>query len=910
MGGQYEDDSAVAHLAAIVESSADAIISTSLDGTIVSWNAGAERLYGYPAGEVGGRSISLLLPDGHADELSWLLEHVAGCGHADHIDTVHRRSDGSLTDVSLTLSSVRNSRGQLVGVSIIARDVGEQMRAERELAQARVDIDRFYDLALEVMVIVNPDGYFVQVNRAFEETLGYRREELMARPVLEFLHPDDVGRTLDVRAKKDMSGSVVAFENRLRHKDGSYRWLLWSATVAEDGLAYATARDVTHLKQMEKELRESREQALAASRLKSEFVANMSHEIRTPLNGVVSMSELLMDSGLTAEQHEYAHVAMTSAEALMGVVDDILDFSKIEAGKLDIVAEEYSIEATLTEVCEIVRVKARERGLSLTQSIAPTVPALVHGDSHRVRQVLLNLLANAVKFTTEGEVVARIARQEPDDLLRFEVSDTGIGIDETTREHLFQPFCQADATTTRRYGGSGLGLCIAKQLVDLMGGEIGVESTAGQGSTFWFTLPCRPGTGTAVNRTTGDLTGIRALVVNDSPPDEHGLERQLAAWGMSPASARDSGSALDLLDQAAADGKPFAVMLIDEQAPTTDGLQLARRIKASARLRSTRLVLLSSRLVAPLHARQAGIDAAVAQPFAPSRLYDELVSVLSRSNRMFESPARTGDAPETSAGRVLVAEDNEINQLAARRVLQKLGYTVDIAHDGREAIAMAAQTDYAAVFMDCQMPEMDGYTATAIIRRRDDAGAHVPIVAMTAHTMHGDREKCLSAGMDDYIAKPIRLAELSRVLSRLVSNGDGPAPGGVGTPRPCDWPHAVETDSEDSLIDESVVRDMLSDGGREAGLLDVFLRASHDRVRELAGAVAAADGVRAAQVAHSLKGSCATFGARRMASIAARLGGLEGLPLLQESESVVGELSSALAATELALVEIAGTESA
>jgi two-component system, sensor histidine kinase and response regulator len=296
---------------------------------------------------------------------------------------------------------VIDSRGEVTGASTIARDVSEQRRAERELAQARIDIDRFYDLALDVMAIGNADGYFVQVNRAFEQTLGYTREELLARPVLEFVHPDDVQRTLEVRASKDKGGSVVAFENRYRHKDGSYRWLLWSATVMEDGLTYATARDVTDRKRMEKELHESREQALAASRLKSEFVANMSHEIRTPLNGVVSMSELLIDSDLTPEQQEYAHVAMTSAEALMRVIDDILDFSKIEAGKLDIVDEEYSIEATLADVCDIVGLKAREKSLELTRSISREVPDAVCGDSNRVRQVLLNLLTNAVKFTSE-----------------------------------------------------------------------------------------------------------------------------------------------------------------------------------------------------------------------------------------------------------------------------------------------------------------------------------------------------------------------------------------------------------------------------------------------------------------------------------------------------------------------------
>jgi two-component system, sensor histidine kinase and response regulator len=904
-------DGAAAHLAAIVESSADAIISTSLDGTIISWNRGAQRLYGYCEDEANGRPISLLLPDGEADELAWLLDHVGEDGHIDHFDTVRRHRDGSLVDVSLSVSPIRDLGGHIVGVSTIARDVTEQMRAERELAQARIDIDRFYDLALDVMAIANGDGYFIQVNRAFEEALGYSRQELMARPLLEFIHPDDLERTLELRASKNTAGSVGAFENRYRRKDGSYRWLLWSATATEDGLTYATARDVTHHKQMEKDLRESREQALAASRLKSEFVANMSHEIRTPLNGVVSMSELLMDSGLTAEQHEYAHVAMTSAEALMRVVDDILDFSKIEAGKLDIVEEEYSIEATLADVCEIVGVKAHAKGLKLTPTIAATVPDVVCGDSNRVRQVLLNLLTNAVKFTSEGEVVMRVAREscgDVGDVLRFEVSDTGIGIDESTRERLFQPFSQADPTTTRRYGGSGLGLCIAKQLVELMGGDIDVRSVPGDGSTFWFTLPCRPGTEVIANRSTRDLTGIRVLVVDDNVPRRQSLERQLAAWGMNPASAPDGGSAIEVLDTAAAAGTPFEVMLIDMQIPGMDGLELARRTKASARLRSTRLLLLSSTLVTPRDAARAGVDAVLAKSPAQSKLYNELVSALSRTNRTFKPSRPADEANGTPAGRVLVAEDNEINQLAARRVLQKLGYTVDIAHDGRSAIEMTVHTDYAAVLMDCQMPEIDGYAATAMIRRREGAGPRTPIIAMTAHTMHGDREKCLAAGMDDYLAKPIRLAELSHVLTRVVAGGDLEDALRAGDVNDCNRSFHANRIDQDAPVDESVVQEMLSDGGREAGLLDVFVSASQARLRELAEAVAAADGLAAARTAHSLKGSCATFGASRMARIAARLGGLEGDALLLEAESVLAELRSALVATEVAIGTLAAAD--
>jgi len=1022
------------HLAALVESSVDAIISETLDGRILSWNPGAERLYGYSEAEVRGKSISLLVPEGQADELPWLLERVAQGGHVDHFETVRRRRDGTLVDVLLTMSPMRDADGLVVGVSTIERDVSEQRRAERELAQARLDMDRFFDLELHLMAIVNTDGCFVQVNRAVEKTLGYTREELLGRAWSDLIHPDDLERTLQVLAQGANDRAVVGFENRYRHRDGSYRWLLWSATAIEDGLTYATARDVTdrkriekalldaeellalsfehsplgmtltapngrvlrlnrafaemlgssveglladrdltkfthpedrsldeaelrsllsgeadvsqwekrytrsdgrivwaevsvsllrredgsprHLvsqvedissrKQMEIELRDSRERALEASRLKSEFVANMSHEIRTPLNGVVCMSELLLDSTLSAEQREYAQIAMTSAEALMRVINDILDFSKIEAGKLDILDEDFSIEAALADVCEIVGINAHEKGLELAIAIEEDVPNVVRGDANRVKQVLLNLLGNAVKFTARGEVIARVGVQPTDahgDELRFEVSDTGIGIDETSRAQLFQPFSQADPTTTRKYGGSGLGLCIAKQLVELMGGEIGARSAPGKGSTFWFTTPCRRGTATAAERPVRDLTGTRVLVVDDNATNCQILERQLALWGMIPQSTNKGPSALQLLADAATTGRPFEAAVIDMRMPTMDGLQLARAIKASPRLRATRLILLSSSIVSTRDARLAGIDAVLAKPARQSQLFDQLATSLAHatgSRQPQSQPERR--IASTRTGRVLVAEDNEINQIAARRVLQKLGFAVDIADNGRVAIEMTARNKYAAVFMDCQMPEVDGYTAAEAIRRRESIGDRTPIIAMTAHTMQGDREKCLAAGMDDYIAKPLRVAEFERVLAPLLSLHHKGATSRREHQDNRKPPSAVDTES---LLDYAIVAELLSDGGREEGLVSLFVTASHERLHELAEALETGDASKVAAVAHSLKGACATFGAVRMASIAARLSDLSGQGILDGARQLQVELADALALTQTAIEEAA-----
>ncbi|MGA2924796.1 MAG: PAS domain S-box protein [Solirubrobacteraceae bacterium] len=1039
MGLQPDRDreALTAHLAAVVESSVDAIISKRLDGTIVSWNPGAQRLYGYSEQEVRGRSVSLLVPEGNADELPWLLERVADGCHLDQFETLQRRKDGSLVEVLLTISPVRDAAGQIIGAATIARDVDEQTRAERELAQARADIDGFFDLAIDLMAITGADGQFVRVNRAFERTLGYDARQLLGRLMTDFVHADDAEATRAAWAGQHEGRAVVGLENRCRAADGGYRWLRWHANASKHGLTYATARDVTeakrieialrdaeellalsfehsplgmtlnapdgsllrvnrafaemlgvpmaqlldepdlrrlthpddraldeqhlgclltggsdvaqwekrfvradgslvwalasvsllrhadgsprHLvsqvedisarKRMESELRSSREQALEASRLKSEFVANMSHEIRTPLNGVVCMSELLLDTSLSPEQREYAQVGLTSAEALMRVINDILDFSKIEAGKLDIVDEDYAIEAMLAEVCEIVGIRAREKALELAIAIAPDVPKVVRGDPNRVRQVLLNLLANAVKFTAEGEIVVAIGRERSGDgidVLRVGVSDTGIGIDQQACGRLFAPFVQGDPTTTRRYGGSGLGLCIAKQLVELMGGTIGVRSAPGKGSTFHFTLPCKPGTAFAPDHPVRDLTGTRVLVVDDNATNGQILERQLAEWGMSPHGTPSGALGLELLLGAAEAGRPFEAALIDMRMPEMDGLELAGAISASPRLRATRLIMLSSGPIQQGAAHAAGIDAVLAKPVRQSTLYDQLVSSLSRAERGAR-PALAAEqsAPPIATGRrALVAEDNEINQVAARRVLQKLGFTVDIAHNGLAAIECSRATAYDIVLMDCQMPEVDGYAAAAAIRHREGAGPRTPIVAMTAHTMQGDRDKCLAAGMDEYIAKPLRIAELARLLGELL--GEDRAAGAGSAVQPARG--AAQVAAEVPLLDDQIVAEILSDGGREEGLVDLFLTTSAERLHELAAALDARDGSRVARVAHSLKGACATFGARRLASIAARLSECDGDAVLLEAGKLQRELDATLGLTAQALTRAAGAE--
>ena len=657
---------------------------------------------------------------------------------------------------------------------------------------------------------------------------------------------------------------------------------------------FSVWRDISQRKRMDDELRASREKALEASRLKSEFVANMSHEIRTPLNGVVSMAELLLETQLNGEQSQYAQVAMTSAEALMRVINDILDFSKIEAGKLEIVREDFSVRAAVEEVAEIVSVKAAERGLALNVSVDEAVAPVLNGDGNRVRQVLLNLLSNAVKFTSEGAVtvtVDLIDGSGTDEGVRFTVADTGIGIDTERLGHLFEPFSQADATTTRRYGGTGLGLCISSQLVELMDGEIGCESETGVGSRFWFTLPYEPGLGQEADLLGSDLTGAHVLVVDPDAGDRQTLRHMLASWGIQPDSAADAASALRLLRDAAEFGRPFETALIAVRLADGDGVDLVRQIGDVPALRSTRLVLLVSSPDESAEADEARVDAQVAKPVRPSRLYNQLLTTFHRARASQSALAAT--APAADAGpavaadrgrRVLVVEDNEINQFAAIRMLRTFGLTVDVASNGREAIVMTDRAEYAAVFMDCQMPDVDGYTATRVIRRREEqTGRRTPIIALTAHALEGDREKCLAAGMDDYLSKPLRRQTIQDVLGRLPEW----EPGGVAEPA-------------SELFDPAPLRE-IGDPETEVALAMMFLDQSAERLPAMREAITADDPDRLHGLAHGLKGSAATVGARRMSEIARSLCEIASAGRTSGALELHAELTTALAQTRSVL---------
>jgi PAS domain S-box-containing protein len=748
---------------------------------------------------------------GHDPEVVRQLENpVNELVHPDDVERLrrHRRElrearEGTFSDMEFRLRAgdgkyrslcvretvfSRHPNGEAKELLGVLSNVSDRRAMEERL---RCEEDRW-----QLLLAANNDGLWdwdLRNDTAFHsprwlEMLGFNENDPeYPKDWATLLHPDDAERVKQMLwryANRELASYQQ--EYRLRSKDGSYRWMFTRAVAQWDAQGkpvrmVGSNSDITERKQAEFDLQlqaqhlaDARDKAEAAAEAKSSFLATMSHEIRTPLNGILGMTGILSDTELTAEQHDYVRTIRSSGAALLSVIEDILDFSKIESGHMEIEAADLDLHSLVEECLGLVAQSADHNGIELASYIDPAVPVSVRGDSGRLRQVLLNLLSNAAKFTLQGEIVlsTRIAELPGADLaIYFSVADTGIGMSKEASARVFSAFSQADASTTRRFGGTGLGLTISKRLVELMGGEIGMESEEGVGSTFWFKIPFMAGTGRVVPLDEEEFRGRRILVVDDNATNLRIVKSMLEPLGVSVLCSGEAVQALRVVSESEKAGKSIDLALLDFHMPFMDGLTLAREIRARDRFKYLPIVLLTSVTQREFvqEAAAIGIQAYLVKPLRTFQLIECIRKILIVKPEPGEKPAKNPGAPSTqtpagSRGRVLLAEDNPVNQKVGVLMLTRLGYEVDVVGNGREAVKAVSRFAYKAILLDCQMPEMDGFEATRLIREMEGSERQIWIIALTANALSGERERCLDAGMDDYLSKPISQKLLGETL--------------------------------------------------------------------------------------------------------------------------------------------------
>jgi two-component system sensor histidine kinase/response regulator len=683
------------------------------------------------------------------------------------------------------VSSRLNSDGndELSSLAVSVNRVLDSIRQARELNRMTEERHQAFMNHLPAIASLNDeDGRYLYVNQPLSDVFDVRSENLLGKTMADWM-PEAAESNRKHDREVLACGGTMQFDDVLHLSDGTVRhWLSFKFPLGiRDGkrLIGTVALDITARKEWEVQVQDAKEEAERANRAKSEFLANMSHEIRTPLNGIIGMTDLTLETELNSEQREYMDTVKFSADSLLTLINDILDFSKIEAGKVDLEAVDFDLRDNIETTLKTLAVRAHQKKLELHCEVDAGVPDTVSGDSSRLRQIILNLVGNALKFTEKGEVKVSV-RPEPGDAkgpnLHFTVSDTGIGIPAEKHSHIFKAFSQADSSTTRKYGGTGLGLTISTRLVDIMGGKMWVESEVGKGSHFHFTMRLPPAQARQVQNPSGHslqtLQGVKALVVDDSATNRRIMQGILSRWDMNVTLADSGNEALDEMSAARPDGKPYALLLTDLQMPDMDGFTLVEKIRQRKELSSIAIMMFSSAGHRGDGARcqGLGVSAYLLKPIRQSELRAAILRVLSTGGQKAQLPLVTrytlhdGGAPPVSL-RILLAEDNLVNQRLATRLLEKRGHQVTVASNGQEAVAAAEKCTFDLVFMDLQMPEMDGFEATAAMREREKTtGIHLPVIALTAHALKGDEERCLEAGMDGYLSKPIRSQELDAIL--------------------------------------------------------------------------------------------------------------------------------------------------
>jgi PAS domain S-box-containing protein len=856
-----------------------------------------------------------------------------------------RRQDGSYRWMLSRGVAVRNAAGRPVRFVGTRIDITDRKGAEDALRESEERFRGTFENAGVGIAHSDFEGRWLRVNEKFCAILGYSREELLQKTFKDVSYADDLATSIDHLGRL-IRGEIPGYtlEKRYVRKDGAPVWVHLAISVQRDARgapAYVIAiiQDISERKRLEGELRHAKEAAEAASQAKSDFLANVSHEIRTPLNAILGMTELALDAPLTQPLRKHLTVVQSSAEVLLGVINDLLDFSKIEAGKLELDRSTFSLRNVLNETLRALALRAHRKGLELVCRIQPEAPDVVVGDAGRLRQVLTNLVGNAVKFTAEGEVVVQVSPvpvpdspPEPgtgtDLTLLFEVRDTGIGIPREKQQKVFEAFEQADSSTTRRYGGTGLGLSIASRLVGLMGGRITVESEPGRGSTFAFTARLhRPllQPDRAVARAPAELHALPVLIVDDNAASRQTLEEWLREWRTEPTAVGDGSAALEALRQAAAAGRPFALVVLDSRLPGTDALAVAAQVHQTPELAPDGIVLLAAadqaRELRSCH--ELGVKACVMKPVGEEELLDAVcrarslpspvvaTGVVPDSGR--EPGAQEADAPPSGRRlHILVAEDNPYNQAVIEDLAPRRGHTLHVASDGRAALTALEQYHFDVMLLDIHMPEMDGFQVAALQRQREQgSGRRLPIIALTARSADGERERCLRAGMDDYLVKPVRAAELFMAIDRAVaarsqeSEVRGQEPGvrveSSLTPDSC-----LLTPEEPGLLDPAA---LLAACDGDAELLRKMCRHfqtfAPGRLAEATEALRDRNAIRLREAAHKLGGMVSSFSAiaAEAAALLGRLGGEGKIDEATEAHSrltdIVGGISSVLDALSI-----------
>jgi len=795
----------------------------------------------------------------------------------------HPGLDGSTTYVQVVKTPLMDPEGGVLGVQGMFWDVTERHRIEDALAYERNLLRGLIENMPDAIYFKDRQSRFLRISSAMARRFGLKDPEAaIGKSDFDFFATEHAQAAYEDEQWIIRTGKpIIGKPERETWSVGKDTWVLTTKMPLrnQDGEILGTfgiSKDISALKQAEAALAETRDSALETARIKAEFLANMSHEIRTPMNCIIGMTGLLLDTPMTSEQRDFAETVRNSSDALLTLINDILDFSKFEAGKLTIESIEFDLLECIETTAELLAERAESKGLELVSWVHEDVPGQVMGDPGRIRQILTNLVANAIKFTETGEVVVRLraTEHEPDAVtIRFEVADTGIGVAPEARDRLFQAFSQADGSLTRKYGGTGLGLAISKHLVELMGGHIGLLSTPGKGSTFWFSLrfPCTAVPDQVSSPAPNPLANVRLLIVDDHPTTCEVLMDMTRSWGMRPTSSTTADQALTLLKGAAGSGDPFIVALIDLHLQEVEGLNLAQQVRAEPPIASTRLVMLTTM---GLHLntevwQSVGADAHQVKPVRQTRLHECLLRALGHIPEPAKSTSESSGPTQRSLGlRVLLAEDNPVNQKIAIRQLRKLGCTAEAVANGLEAVDAVRRIPYDVVLMDCQMPELDGYEATRRIRRLEaDLAAtgrpHVCIIAMTANALGGDREACLEAGMDNYISKPVKLPDLQAALGKAQSAAPS-------KPRPA--APTSQLPGEEPVLDPAVFAGLraLQEPGQAddiAELAGLFLADTPPRVHAIREAIASKNTSALREAAHTLKGSASNLGAKRLAAV-------------------------------------------